>query len=199
MVHGLCAEEIDYVTEYLEKSVACSDEMIWFPLLLPVILMEYKAISTYKHASTCYRAIYAMEKGTGFFAHAVHDKTPYEEPPKDMEIDFNGITREITSATKELARYLQTCKTNIRLFDDLDEFTNRHFKNATDGHDVYAMEITLAKTAYLKSFFQGTGDRCSYLSERAQAQRQTVSDYSRSTRGVIVSSRSSTSLPHFKG
>jgi hypothetical protein len=176
MVHGLSGEEIDYITEYVKRLAASSSEMFWFPLLLPVILMEYKAISIHKHASTCYRAIYAMERKTGFHANAVHVKGSYEEelPNENTELDFTEITREITSATKELARYLQVCKTNIRLIDYLDEFTNRHFKEKTDTQDVYAMEIVLARTAYLKSFFQGVGDRCSYLSERAQAQRQTV-------------------------
>jgi hypothetical protein len=189
MVHGLSGDEIDYITEYLKRLAASSSEIFWFPLLLPVILMEYKAISIHRHASTCYRAIYVMEQKTGFHANAVHFKASGEvQPPSEnSEIDFTDITREITSATKELARYLQTCKTNIRLIGYLDEFTNRHFKDRTDTQDVYTMEIVLAKTAYLKSFFQGVGDRCSYLSERAQAQRQTVSEIFKITSRAIPS------------
>jgi hypothetical protein len=194
MVHGLKGEEIDYITNYLSRTVDNSDELIWFPLLLPIILMEYKAMSINTHVSTRYRAIYAIERKTGFSAQEVHNKNPSKNEKskaKDNEIDFEDITHDITSASKELARYLHSCETNIRLIDLLDEIVKRDFPNMTDGDDVHVMDAALAKTAYLRSFFHGLSDRCAYMLDRAQAQRETVRNYSTSMIETIIAMRCS--------
>jgi hypothetical protein len=164
--------------------------------------MEYKVISTNKHVSTCYRAIYNIERKTGFPAQAVHDKNSSENEKsgaKDIEIDFKDITHDITSVSKELARYLHSCETNIRIIDLLDEIVKSHFKNMTDGHDIHVMDVALAKTAYLRSFFYGVSDRCAYILDRAQAQRQTVRNYSIVTTEVIFAMRSSGDVWQYKG
>ena len=185
LVQGLRGDEISFLSSGLESSLEESRQGFWFPLFLPAILIESKSYSTIEYVHTCYRKIWDIEGETKIHAQAIHKEgRSYNETQRNggdrlsdgiVYIDFEDITRGITSVSSELARYEYACQSSLPLLDFLDEMGKKHIIAAQV--DEHTKQLFLAKNARLRSFYSGLSARVKYLLQRADAQRQTVRNY----------------------
>jgi hypothetical protein len=185
LVQGLRGDEISLLSSGLESSSEGSRQGFWFPLLLPAILFEIKSYSTIEYVNTCYREIWDIECATKIRAQSIHTEgRSYNEMQRNggerlsdgiVYIDFEDITRGITSVSSELARYEYACQSSLPLLDFRDEMRNQHIIAAQV--DEHTKQLFHAKNARLRSFFNGLSARVKYLLQRADAQRQTVRNY----------------------
>jgi hypothetical protein len=108
------------------------------------------------------------------------------------EVDFDGVTRRLTSVVSELAFLTYSCQVHIPMLDFLDELVAgeflRHEYNSTQDI-ITAQRLFSAKTAYLRSYLAGLESRSTYLTRRAQAQTQSVS-----RTAALVASRSTLTI-----
>jgi hypothetical protein len=193
MVQGLRGDEISLLSSCLKSSLEESRQGLLLPLLLPAILIENKAYSTIEYADMCYRKIWDIEGATKIHAQAIHKEfLSGNETQKNggerlsdgiLYIDFEDITRGITSVSSELARYEYACQSSLPLLNFLDQMANQHISTAQV--DEHIKQLFLAKNARLRSFYNGLSARLKYLLQRADAQRQTVRNYLTPTKFLV--------------
>ncbi|OCL11763.1 hypothetical protein AOQ84DRAFT_178356 [Glonium stellatum] len=173
MLHGLRQDEIDKLLECLKLS----EEYMWFPMLLPLLLLHYKGMCIEKDIDKCYMSIWDIELRTGMPAQALHNANAHQNTKNPIEIDSDTLTRDITSFSSEMARYQSAMDVHLPLLDSLDEIT-RLYLSATFHDDEldrdYIERAIRAKLAYLRTLFSGIRGRVIYHTQRAQAQRETV-------------------------
>lgn len=185
LVQGLRADEISLLSSGLKSSLEESRQGIWFPLLLPDVLIESKSYSTIEYVDTCHKKIWDIEGVTEIHAQAIHKEGRfYNETQRNggeqlsnkiVYIDFEDITRGITSVSSELARYEYACQSSLPLLDFLVEMGNQHIIDVQV--DEHTKQLFLAKNARLRSRYNGLSARVKYLIQRADAQRQTVRNH----------------------
>ena len=92
--------------------------------------------------------------------------------------DFNRVTWQLTSVSAKLAYCTYNCQVHLPMLDELDQINQELVNGSSPGRqpDLQRVHACLqANNAFLRARLQATSVRATYLSQRAQAQVQTVS------------------------
>ena len=142
-------------------------------LSIPSMLIESSCAQLLSYLDEYHDQVYAIESATG---------TRYDSSRTLLldEIDLGKLTQDINFTTTKLAHKLWSCHTYGPMLSFLDSIAKQYREQVLlNGHsvdDATSIEsYLLEKHEYLRCWLTGQEKRIEYLSQRAQAQVQTVS------------------------
>ncbi|KAG8525325.1 uncharacterized protein KY384_008969 [Bacidia gigantensis] len=103
--------------------------------------------------------------------------TPEARSQFTFEIDFENITRDLTSMTTKVSYCEYATEIHLPMLDSVDDINSKAIARATSDHRdkrIRAEARIRVQIKLLRSSLKGTHSRAKYLSKRAQAQVQTV-------------------------
>ena len=166
-VHGLYSD----LMEQLICNVSNHSNSLETFFLLPSMILELNLQGTLRAIDSWHKDIYKMECKTG---------VRWDAEEQNLEgLDLAALTRDINSATANLAYWTLACRTYQSMLDFLDEIARQYRTQAilnglSEEHGVHIETLLLERHAYLRSWAAGMERRVDFLSKRAQAQVQTV-------------------------
>jgi hypothetical protein len=181
LVHGPSRDQIPILINQIKD---CRD-LIGLPMLLPSLLIARRVDSAISKASECHQQILDIEKATGLrtewynsrSANNASNQAQSNDWSRYNAIDFDGVTRDLTNLSANLAVCSYVCETFLPILDIFDRINNTCLTNAPQQHQKH-FQICRARlranTAFMRSSLQGSLCRTKYLYQRAQAQVQTV-------------------------
>ena len=177
LVAGLKKHEILHICTRLRYS----QDYITLPMLLPALLLELRVDSATRTVADSHREIYNIEQETGLRTDFGFSNDSARDPSdsKQWETnDFNRISRQLTSVTAKLAHCISMCQMHLPMIDELDLVNQEAVNSSPPGRESDLQRVNAclrANNALLRGWLQATLFRATYLSQRAQAQVQTVS------------------------
>jgi hypothetical protein len=147
------------------------------PIFVPAIAMELQAKWFTGTINKCHAKIYDIESTTGMrrLLDSASDNPGIIQDWK--KLDLIDIARELNSILSRLAFFKLQVDTSTYLVEKLEQ-SFKCIKEALEKHGESfqneAEDRILLKLEHIQSWFFGINARCVYLSERAQAQVQTV-------------------------
>jgi hypothetical protein len=147
------------------------------PIFIPTIAMELQAKWFNGTINGCHGKIYNIETTTGM--RRLHNPSDSDLTKIQgwKKLDLIDIARDLNSILSRLAFFKLQAKTSTYLIGKMQlsvkdlkevlENERQSFRNEIQDH-------ILSKLEYIQSWFFGITARCSYLTERTQAQVQTV-------------------------
>ncbi len=164
-MHGLYS---DLMERFVDN--VCNHSLETF-FLLPSMLLELNLQGALAAIDLWHENIYEIECKTGV-------RWDAQEPSLE-DVDLTALTRDINSATTNLAYWASACKTYQSMLDFLDGIARQYHTQATlnglsGEHAAHVESLLLERHAYLRSWVAGMGRRLEFLSRRGQAQVQTV-------------------------
>jgi hypothetical protein len=149
------------------------------PMFLPTLLIDLRAERLRYYIDECHQRIVEIEKTTKIYctATARRDPTLFQKTGELSTADLNPVTRNLTSVSSELAYTISAARRHASLLAFLKNFQDWYKNDVCAGETatVKFVERTLmSKICGLESFFCSVEHRGTYLTQRAQAQVQTV-------------------------
>jgi hypothetical protein len=177
LVHGLSATELSHFSEQLKAHQ--SD--IGLPMLVPLLLLEQRVRSATTKVRDSHEELVKIENQTEVKAPWLKLKeTPHLSAPTMSAfkfVDFDSVTRDITSVSAQLAYVEYVCEVHMPMLDLISDMQRRLLANLTP-QKTCDLQHTAArlyeKNRSLHSSLEGTLFRVRYLSKRGQVQVQHV-------------------------
>ena len=195
-VHGLSGSERDSL---IAQFIANRD-VLGLPTLLPYLLLTTRGASAMTKVLKCHRQIVDTEFQTGVRtdwhpsrSRCSSHQTPDVQPQYHVTLDFDRVTRDLTSVSSKVAYCEYICEVHLPMLHKFDEINRRILEAAPQK---YKKRLEIAKcrirmhTNLLRSSLTGTLCRAKYLSKRAQAQVQNVVTTPYCCRHTLILSRS---------
>ena len=180
LITGLQKHEISNICVRLRHS----QDYTALPMLLPALLLEGRVDSTTRRVVESHQEIYDVEQVTGLLTtwdlpsgSGRESSSPKLWGTQDFQ-DFNRVTWQLTSVSAKLAYCTYNCQVHLPMLDELDQIDQELVNGSPPGRqpDLQRVNACLqANNAFLRARLQATSVRATYLSQRAQAQVQTVS------------------------
>lgn len=147
------------------------------PMLLPTIVIELQAKWFSGTINDVHRRIFDIETVTGIrrFLNSFDNDSARLEGWK--KLDLIDITRDLNSILSRLAFLKLQSETSAYLVDRMYISVvalKEKLEEDKQSHRSSAQDYTLSKLEFIESWITGIKARCSYLTDRTQAQVQTV-------------------------
>ncbi|KLO85634.1 uncharacterized protein LW93_14249 [Fusarium fujikuroi] len=161
--------------------------LAWYPLLVPLILMEQRIEGTAEKLTLMRDSLYSVEKRTGTHKNYRNDKYHEElnhyaygdrvwERRHEQDVDFEAAPGKITSVASDCAMTEAKCQVNESLLDWLQELNDSLAELNTDGGSwERATSSIKMKISAFKTWTGNNRARSIYLAKRAEAQMQAAS------------------------
>jgi hypothetical protein len=168
-IHGLASNNYDRFAASIEGGAANESAF-----LIPSIIVQFNLEQRSKALNLWQDKIYWNERKLGIrFDH-------YDDPDL-ASIDYTTLSKDLNAANINLAYVFWSCKSTVRQLAFMDEVAKRYriqaVKNGIPDEQAAEVEQLLFDShAHLRSWNHGLEDRAEYLSKRAQALVQTVSE-----------------------
>jgi hypothetical protein len=149
-------------------------------MLLPVMIKELMAQNWTQYVDRCHQEVFDVELATKMRTGLVevpHASITDNTVPDLNSIDLIGITRSLNSVLTKTAFSGIQCRSSMQVLGFVSD-VNRDFQMEVAIGNYYLEFIhkqLKAKIEHLQSWFEAIDARCTYLTQRAQAQTQTVS------------------------
>ena len=174
---GIIEKTVDEIFGYL----TLASPVIAMPMLLPVMIKELMARAWNDRVGILHEELFNVELATKMrkgMADVPYEALNLGAPLNLDSIDLIDITRSLNSVSTLLAYSSMQCRSSLQHLNFVAGI-NKEFQAqvALGGNrDLELMQISLvAKLEHLQSWLEGIEGRCFYLTQRAQAQVQTVS------------------------
>lgn len=166
-MHGLRADRMSTFIDQLCKHPTPLETFF----LIPSVILELNCQGMLNSIDIWHKKIYQLECSTGV-------RWDGQEPQLD-NVDLTKLTRDINSATTNLAYFAWSCKTYLSMLDFLDQIARQYREQAvlnglSDADAAHIESCLLARHDYLRCWLTGMERRVEFLSKRGQAQVQTV-------------------------
>jgi hypothetical protein len=160
------ASELEDFTARLRDS----HSLVEFPLLISTMFFNRKMELINEKIQTCKDTLVAIEENTGI----------RRDDAGDGEVDFQHLelgelTRTLTSLTSKLVHNKYNCQLQQSIISFLQSRNACYPYLDKKGDSSATREIIAERLGYLQKWIEFNKLRASYLSERADSQRQTVS------------------------
>ena len=179
-IHGLSEKELDKLTAQL----IANKELLGLPMLLPYLLLAARGTSATSKIRECHRQIVETEAQTGVktnwhpnnsccSTHHGLNVSSQDNP----SIDFDLVTRCLTSLSSKLAYCEYICDVHLPMLDKIDKINYTTLAAAPERHrkrlenQVHQIRIYIN---LLRNSLTGSRFRAEYLSKRARAQVRNV-------------------------
>lgn len=155
------------------------------PMTVPAVAMELQAQSFSLTIKNCHESIHSIETATGMRQFNYPHERKSTSTQDWRSLDLIAITRELSSFLSRFAFLKMQAETGAYLIQQMAGTTkiliermdkDRILFDTDDQYDI------ISKLEHIQSWYLGIAARCRYLSERTNAQSQTVSLLSPSRR-----------------
>jgi hypothetical protein len=152
------------------------------PNLMPALLLEFREGISRKSLDNSEDILRRVETETGlsprWWSISREERLAQKKNRRALDkMDFERITRYITSASTSMAHVEYRCKSHLPVLDMLDEIGKQSLQNAQpcdrEGHERDVLRVR-SLIDRLRVSAECTLARTKYLSTRADIQRQTV-------------------------
>lgn len=157
-----------------------SQDYIALPMLLPALLLELRVKSVTRKVMDSHQEICDVEDETGLRTqwYLQKDSRREQDCSRPWETsNLHRISRQLTSVSAKLAYCTYTCQVHLPMLDELNQVNRKCIKSFPPSRktDLERVNARLqANNALLRGLLQASFLRATYLSQRAQAQAQTV-------------------------
>jgi hypothetical protein len=180
LVHSLSKNEISDLVKQVSEHRDCAAH----PMLLPSLLLTWRVASANTKVRECHLQIVEIEHDSDIRTNwhpnkeccSVHQRQLPGRNRYDA-LDFDQVTRDLTSLTSKLAYCKFLCEVHLPMLDDFDAINNKLLECVSSEHKerLEEAEARLYKDInFLRSSLRATLYRAQYLSKRCKAQVQTV-------------------------
>ncbi|KAM0125000.1 hypothetical protein ACHAO1_010818 [Botrytis cinerea] len=147
------------------------------PMTVPVVAMELQAQSFSLTIKNCHESIHSIETSTGMRQFNYPHERNSTSTQDWKSLDLISITRELSSFLSRFAFLKMQAETGAYLVQQMAGTTeiliekmdkDRILFDTDDQYDI------ISKLEHIQSWYLGIAARCRYLSERTNAQSQTV-------------------------
>lgn len=172
VIQGLHENEVDHLIGKLRTVLHLTTN----PMLIPMLLTRSTLQDVSIYLGRLHEDLYNIERATGMHRNPTLAK-PVERKWANLDI-LHETMRDLTSVNVSLAHSNYSCQTVLNIVDFLDE-TSSWLRTPGVSRSALLLEDDVKKasenTVHLRSWTQGLQARLTYLTQRAQAQVQTVS------------------------
>ncbi|KAF2669230.1 hypothetical protein BT63DRAFT_255003 [Microthyrium microscopicum] len=149
------------------------------PMLLPIMIKELMVKIWTGYVDQCHQELFDVELATRMrkgLANVPYASITDDTVPELGSIDLVDITRSLNSTLTKIAFSSMQCQSSRRVLSFVSDMNSDFQMNvATAELSLQSLQAHLqAKVEHLQSWFEGIEARCIYLTQRAQAQTQTV-------------------------
>lgn len=170
----------DCIMDGIFRYLTIASPAIAAPMLLPVMIKELMARNWNRYVDQCHQEVFDVELATKMRKGLVN--VPYititdDTVPDLKSIDLVEITRSLNSVSTKLAFSSMQCRSSLQVLSFIagihKDFQSKAILPTNDDLDSIQSSLA-AKIEHLQSWLEGIEARCTYLTQRAQAQVQTV-------------------------